>query len=135
MVKALVAFGGKEVGEEQIIDVLWPEADGDAAHRLFEITLYRLRQLIGFPEVVQLRDGRFTLNPKYCWVGRMGLRSVYRSRFEPSGERSGGPARRYSLPDPKGHRSLRGSLFAGDTQEFWDEFASRASSQQIPERR
>ncbi len=68
LVKALVASGGMEVREEQITDILWPEADGDAAHRSFEITLYRLRKLIGIHDAMQLQEGRLTLNPKYCWV-------------------------------------------------------------------
>jgi DNA-binding SARP family transcriptional activator len=68
MLKALISFGGKEIREEQITDILWPEADGDAAHQSFEITLHRLRQLIGGHETVQLHEGRITLDPRYCWV-------------------------------------------------------------------
>jgi len=33
MLKALIALGGKEVEEEQISDILWPDADGDMAHQ------------------------------------------------------------------------------------------------------
>jgi DNA-binding SARP family transcriptional activator len=68
MLKALIAFGGKDVREDQISDYLWPEADGDMAHRSFKTTLYRLRQLIGDEKVIQLREGRLTLDGRYCWV-------------------------------------------------------------------
>ena len=68
MLKALISFGGKEVKADQITDILWPEADGDIAHLSFEITLHRLRQLIGHHEAVQLHEGRITLNPRCCWV-------------------------------------------------------------------
>jgi len=68
MLKALIAFGGKEVREDQIEDALWPEADGDAAHRSFKTNLYRLRQLLGHEEALQLKEGRLTLDPRYCWA-------------------------------------------------------------------
>jgi ATP/maltotriose-dependent transcriptional regulator MalT/DNA-binding SARP family transcriptional activator len=68
MLKALISFGGKGIREEQITDILWPEADGDVAHQSFEITLHRLRQLIGVHEALQLHEGRITLDPRYCWV-------------------------------------------------------------------
>jgi LuxR family transcriptional regulator, maltose regulon positive regulatory protein len=68
MLKALIALGGREVREEDLSDILWPEADGDAAHNSFETTLHRLRTLIGYPDALQFHDGRLTLDSKYCWV-------------------------------------------------------------------
>jgi ATP/maltotriose-dependent transcriptional regulator MalT/DNA-binding SARP family transcriptional activator len=68
MLKALIAFGRKEIREDQISDALWPEADGDMAHRSFKTTLHRLRQLIGDEKIIQLREGRLTLDGRYCWV-------------------------------------------------------------------
>ncbi len=66
--KALIALGGRDVLEEQLTDILWPTADGDAAHIAFATTLKRLRQLIGHKEAVELKDGRLTLNPTYVWM-------------------------------------------------------------------
>jgi ATP/maltotriose-dependent transcriptional regulator MalT/DNA-binding SARP family transcriptional activator len=68
MLKALIAFGGKEVREDQIEDALWPEADGDIAYQSFKITLHRLRQLLGYEKAIQRQEGRLTLDPRYCWV-------------------------------------------------------------------
>ena len=68
MLKALIALGGRGVREEVLSDILWPEADGDAAHHAFETTLHRLRMLIDYPQALQLHEGRLTLNSKYCWV-------------------------------------------------------------------
>ena len=68
LLKALIAFGGKEVREDKIEDALWPEADGDAAHRSFKTNLHRLRQLLGREEALQLKEGRLTLDPRYCWT-------------------------------------------------------------------
>jgi LuxR family transcriptional regulator, maltose regulon positive regulatory protein len=68
MLKAIIAFGGKEVSDEQLIDTLWPEADGDVANLSFRTTLHRLRQLIGKEGAIELKEGRVTLAPQYCWV-------------------------------------------------------------------
>ncbi|OGQ07917.1 MAG: hypothetical protein A2026_22245 [Deltaproteobacteria bacterium RBG_19FT_COMBO_46_12] len=68
MLKALIALGGREVREEQIADLLWPESDGDASHLSFLTTLHRLRQLLGHEKAIQYREGRLTLNDRYCWL-------------------------------------------------------------------
>jgi two-component SAPR family response regulator len=66
--KVVIAFGGKDVREEQITDLLWPESDGDVAKRSFETTLFRLRKLLGIDNLIELKDGRVSLNEKYCWL-------------------------------------------------------------------
>jgi LuxR family transcriptional regulator, maltose regulon positive regulatory protein len=68
MLKALIAFGGKEIGEEQMADLLWPEADGDAAYSSFTTNLSRLRHLLGYERAIRYHDGRITLDPHFCWV-------------------------------------------------------------------
>ncbi len=68
LLKAIVAFGSGGVKEDQLIDALWPDADGDTAHQTFKTTLHRLRQLIGDERAIQVREGRVTLDQKYCWV-------------------------------------------------------------------
>jgi len=68
LLKALIAFGGKEVREDQIEDALWPEADGDAGYRSFVTNLRRLRILLGYEKAIQLRESRLTLDNRCCWV-------------------------------------------------------------------
>jgi DNA-binding SARP family transcriptional activator len=68
MLKALVAFGAPGVSEELLSEALWPDSEGDKAHQAFATTLHRLRQLVGTDRAVQLRDGRVTIDPRYCWV-------------------------------------------------------------------
>jgi ATP/maltotriose-dependent transcriptional regulator MalT/DNA-binding SARP family transcriptional activator len=68
LLKVLIAFGGRDVHEEPIADALWPESDGDLAHKSFATTLWRLRKLIGCPDAIQLRDKKLTVDPRYCWV-------------------------------------------------------------------
>ncbi|MFZ5593663.1 MAG: AfsR/SARP family transcriptional regulator [Pseudomonadota bacterium] len=68
LLKALIAFGGRDVNEIQLIDALWPDAEGDAAHQAFRITLHRLRQFLGDEKTVIVRDGSITLDASRCWV-------------------------------------------------------------------
>jgi DNA-binding SARP family transcriptional activator len=68
LLKALIAFGGKGIREDRVEDALWPEADGDMAHHSLEMTLHRLRRLIGHEKAIQHQEGRLTLDPRYCWV-------------------------------------------------------------------
>jgi len=63
-----VACGHAGAGEEQLADILWPDSDGDAAHRSFAISLHRLRQLLGGAKALQLRDGVLKIDPNICWV-------------------------------------------------------------------
>jgi LuxR family transcriptional regulator, maltose regulon positive regulatory protein len=76
LLKAIIAFGGRDVKEEQLCDALWIDTDGDLAHRSFEITLYRLRQLIRTNNVVHLKEGRITLDMQSCWVDAFALEQV-----------------------------------------------------------
>jgi LuxR family maltose regulon positive regulatory protein len=68
MLKALIASGGRDVSEVQLTDALWPDAAGDAAHSAFSTTLQRLRQSVGSEKAVQLKEGKVTLDARYCWV-------------------------------------------------------------------
>jgi len=67
LLKALIAFGGKEVREDMLAELLWPDADGDAAARALSTALYRLRKLLGALSV-QRRNGALTLDSYQCRV-------------------------------------------------------------------
>ncbi len=68
LLKALIALGGKEITEEQLSDMLWPDADGDQAHSAFTTNLSRLRQLIGIEKALRFQERRTTLDNRYFWV-------------------------------------------------------------------
>jgi DNA-binding SARP family transcriptional activator len=67
LLKALIALGGKDIKEEQITDLIWPDSEGDAGHNAFKTTLSRLRHLIG-EEPISFQEGKASLNPFACWV-------------------------------------------------------------------
>lgn len=80
LLKALIAAGGREVDEGELTDMLWPDADGDQAHKSFETTLARLRRLLGQDEYLRYRSRRVTLNPRYCWVDSLALADLLERR-------------------------------------------------------
>jgi two-component SAPR family response regulator len=66
--KTLIALGGRDISSSSITSALWPEADGDNAQRSFDTTLYRLRKMLADDRILILRDGKVSLDPRYCWV-------------------------------------------------------------------
>lgn len=73
MLKLLIALGGSNVAEEILSDQLWPETDGDLAHKSFETTLGRLRRLLGDDASIHSHGRKLTLNPHHCWVDSLVL--------------------------------------------------------------
>lgn len=68
LLKAVIAFGGRDIDQLVIQDALWPDKDGDAAHNAFSTSVYRLRKLVNNEKFIQVTDGKISLHAKYCWV-------------------------------------------------------------------
>ncbi len=68
LLKTLIAFGGRRVGEHEICDALWPDSEGDKAHSAFTSTLNRLRKLLKIEGVIETHGGLVSLNDHLCWV-------------------------------------------------------------------
>jgi LuxR family transcriptional regulator, maltose regulon positive regulatory protein len=68
LLKALIAFGGRSVREELVMDALWPDAEGDAARVAFASALHRLRGLLGREQAVVRQEGQLSLDGRRCWV-------------------------------------------------------------------
>jgi DNA-binding SARP family transcriptional activator len=75
LMQILVALGGREVREERLTEILWPEADGDAAHSAFTTTLGRLRKLVG-EIAIRVSGGRISFDPAFCWMDTWALESL-----------------------------------------------------------
>jgi LuxR family maltose regulon positive regulatory protein len=76
LLQAIVAFGARGVRETQLVDALWPHAEGDAGRRVFDTTLHRLRRQLGGEDLVQLREGRVYINERLCWLDVWALEDV-----------------------------------------------------------
>ena len=68
LLQALIAAEAKGIRDEELADVLWPEADGDAALQSLRTTLHRLRVLAGREDAVKVREGRVSLDGRLCWI-------------------------------------------------------------------
>jgi len=69
----LLATDRRGVREAQIADLLWPDADGDAARTALGTALHRLRRLLGREDAVRRHHGRLALDPSVCWVDAWDL--------------------------------------------------------------
>lgn len=64
----IIAFGGKDVSEERILDALWPEEEADAAYRSLTATVRRLREMLGRKATIRHGGGKLSIDPYGCWV-------------------------------------------------------------------
>ncbi|TKB89888.1 MAG: hypothetical protein E8D40_14525, partial [Nitrospira sp.] len=63
LLKYLSATGAQGAHQDLIEEVLWPEADGEAAGQAFRTTLHRLRKLLCQDDAVQYADRYVMLDP------------------------------------------------------------------------
>jgi DNA-binding SARP family transcriptional activator len=68
LLKCIVAFGADGVSCDAVAAALWPDADGDAARRAFEITVHRLRKVLGNGHGVRVSHGTVWLDSAVVWV-------------------------------------------------------------------
>jgi DNA-binding SARP family transcriptional activator len=116
LLKALIALGGREVKEEQIADILWPEADGDAAHRAFVSALHRLRHLVGYEKALHLREGKLTMDNRCFWVDTWALEHIWRQADVQRKEERIDIAVQMS---EKAIEMYRGPFLSGETEQPW----------------
>lgn len=76
LLMALIAHGGREINAGQLAELLWPDADGDAARAALGTALYRLRHLLDTEQAILLGDGKLSLNPQCVWVDRWAFEAL-----------------------------------------------------------
>jgi ATP/maltotriose-dependent transcriptional regulator MalT/DNA-binding SARP family transcriptional activator len=86
LLKYLVAHGGSKVAAGPAIDALWPQAEGDAGKKSFEIALHRLRKLLGSDAAIRLEGGQLSLDPGICWVDSLVFERLARKADSGNGE-------------------------------------------------
>jgi DNA-binding SARP family transcriptional activator len=111
LLKALVAFGGHNVGEPRVTDALWPDADGDDARNSLKTTVHRLRKLLGNEKAIQVTDGKLSLNPHYCWTDVWDFERLLDTQDEPNIEEFTRLERAVNL--------YKGSFLDADSEESW----------------
>ncbi len=73
MLKALIALGGVDVPEDKLVGIVWPEAIDWDPQKTFDVTLHRLRKLLGSHEAIEVADRRLTVNREIVWVDLWAL--------------------------------------------------------------
>ena len=68
LLAVLVALGGRDVSEAQLVDAVWPDADGARARASLHTTLHRLRKLLGHEDALRHHNGRVALAPDVVWL-------------------------------------------------------------------
>jgi LuxR family transcriptional regulator, maltose regulon positive regulatory protein len=68
LLRALIALGARRVPMSDLIDGLWPDAPGDAARATLDVTLLRLRRLLGRADAVVVEEGHLSLDDRHCWL-------------------------------------------------------------------
>jgi DNA-binding SARP family transcriptional activator len=80
-----VAAAGPMNGDN-LMDALWPEADGDAAHNAFRVCLHRLRKHLKSGEIIHRNGRAYALDPEIT-VDLYSLRVAVSSRQDEIVER------------------------------------------------
>ena len=68
LLKLFIALGGRGISQERLMDILWPQAEGDLSAKSLSVLLVRLRKLLGQPRILESGTGHLTLDPRLCWV-------------------------------------------------------------------
>jgi len=76
LLRILIALGGESVEIGILTGLLWPDAEGDSAKVSFDSTLYRLRKLLGVPDLLSVSEGRLSLDPSLCRIDTWQLEEL-----------------------------------------------------------
>jgi LuxR family maltose regulon positive regulatory protein len=75
----IVALGGKNLSEERLMDVLWPDAEGDSGRNALSVTLSRLRELLGVKDALQVSEGMVSLDDRFVWTDAWAFERLIRA--------------------------------------------------------
>jgi DNA-binding SARP family transcriptional activator len=115
LLKAVIALGCRDIACDKLLDLLWPDAAGDAAHHTLETTLQRLRKLLGYPEAIDLTDGKITLDNRYCWVDAWAFERLL---GQTDACKASEPLKKKELIE-KAITLYNGSFLSGEREEPW----------------
>ena len=68
LLKAIIALGETGIPVHALVDALWPDEEGDSGRKSLDVTIARLRKLLGRHDVIVVGDEIVSLNLKLCWT-------------------------------------------------------------------
>jgi DNA-binding SARP family transcriptional activator len=86
LLKVLVAYGGRNVPEHRVMDALWPGEDADLAAKSLDVTLVRLRKLLGEHQAIVCKNEALSLNPNAVWSDVWAFEKLAASVLDHPGE-------------------------------------------------
>ncbi|HQR53900.1 MAG TPA: BTAD domain-containing putative transcriptional regulator [Burkholderiales bacterium] len=116
LLKAVIASGGAEVPETRLTEALWQDEEADSGHQAFAIAVHRLRKLLGNDEIIQIHEGRVTLNQCNCWVDAWAFERLL---AEADRATRAGKREEFALLVRKALDLYGGVLFAEDSDAPW----------------
>ncbi|HET7403616.1 MAG TPA: BTAD domain-containing putative transcriptional regulator, partial [Usitatibacter sp.] len=76
LLKAVIALGGRGVAIGTLVQELWPDLEGDAAHNALHVALHRLRRLLGDEDMVSVQESSLFVSPRLGWVDAWAFERV-----------------------------------------------------------
>jgi len=116
LLKALIALGGTAVAESALIDALWPDDEGDAAHGAYTMAIIRLRKLLGESEILVQQGGTLSLDRTRCWVDAWAFGEAADGATTVGRTANFDPARR---DEASALRLYEGNFLSGDLDAPW----------------
>jgi LuxR family transcriptional regulator, maltose regulon positive regulatory protein len=118
LLKALIVLGGADVPEDKLIDIVWAESLEGDQQKAFDVTLHRLRKLLGNDKAIQVSDRRVSLNREIVWVDLWALERRL-AAVVPVGPASLPDAAQLERAAPAILDLYRGQLLDGDADSSW----------------
>ena len=116
LLKAIITLGGRNVPVETLIDLIWPDADGDDGFKSFTIALHRLRRLLGTEKAILFFDGKVALNNRCCWLDTWAFERLYGSVEQSGNDRQAADG---SETIRKAIQQYSGHFLAGESAAPW----------------
>lgn len=116
LLKALLVLGGHKVSAQTLADLLWPDAEGDAARANLKVAVWRLRQLgagqngSALPWLL-LRDGHLSLARGVVGVDALAFQTAANAALRPPAQDRAALLHALGL--------YTGDFLAGDDSELW----------------
>ncbi|MFO1313012.1 MAG: BTAD domain-containing putative transcriptional regulator [Burkholderiales bacterium] len=68
LLRILIALGGRGVPKQRLYDLMWADAEPEAAAAALDVVVSRLRKLLGDPEAIRIEEGKVGLDPGRVWL-------------------------------------------------------------------
>jgi len=123
---SLVALGGKDIAVTQLMDLIWPDAEGDKSFQNLEFNLRSLRKLlqqhvgggICGNQIVMVQQGKLSLNADLCMIDTWQWEFLTRSAAQAydAGEHKAA----FAL-EQRAAQLLRGEFLAGEQDMIYSQ--------------